>query len=149
MAESALTVAVSIEHPFWSARADGLVAALQAAAGAEAAAGEASLLLTGDAAIRELNRTWRGKDKPTNVLSFPAPSRPGARFFGDIVLAAETIAAEAGAQGKTVDAHAAHLVVHGFLHLLGYNHEDPAEAEAMEGRERAILASLGISDPYA
>jgi probable rRNA maturation factor len=105
------------------------------------------VLLADDAALRALNRDWRGKDKPTNVLSFPAPQ--GGEMLGDIALAAETVAAEAQAQGKPFAAHMAHLLAHGFLHLLGYDHEIEAEAEAMEARERAILVSLGLPDPYA
>jgi probable rRNA maturation factor len=118
----------------------------------EGAAGEVSLLLGDDAAITALNRDFRGRDRPTNVLSFPpgeAPPNPENRFLGDIALAAETILAEAEFQGKSFDQHAAHLVVHGFLHLLGYDHETAPEAEAMEERERVILRALGIADPYA
>ncbi|MGE0596895.1 MAG: rRNA maturation RNase YbeY [Hyphomonadaceae bacterium] len=150
MPRQTLVVQASAEHPFWEGREAALIAALEAAAAREGAEGEVSLLLTDDESVRVLNHQWRGKDKPTNVLSFPAPAvGEGARFLGDIVLAAQTIAAEAVAQGKNVDAHAVHLVVHGFLHLLGYDHEDPAEAEAMEARERAILSTIGILDPYA
>jgi probable rRNA maturation factor len=117
---------------------------------------EVSLLLTDDAEQRVLNRQWRGKDKPTNVLSFPnmdddtwqaAPGRP--QLLGDVVLARETVTREAAEQGKPFAHHALHLVVHGTLHLLGYDHEGAAEAAEMEGLERAILARLGIADPYA
>jgi probable rRNA maturation factor len=112
---------------------------------------EVSLLLTGDAQMRGINREWRGQDKPTNVLSFPAvPPEKLARapFLGDIAVAFETTAREAVADGKPLADHFTHLVVHGFLHLLGYDHETDAEAEAMEGLEVRILASLGIDDPY-
>jgi probable rRNA maturation factor len=112
---------------------------------------EVSLLLTGDAQMRGINREWRGQDKPTNVLSFPAvPPEKLARapFLGDIAVAFETTAREAEADGKPLADHFTHLVVHGFLHLLGYDHETDAEAEAMEGLEVRILASLGIDDPY-
>lgn len=148
MAESSLEVDVLANHPLWQGREEALSRALAAAAAAENRGGEVSLLLGDDAAIAELNRQWRGKDGPTNVLSFP-PAGPAPGFLGDIALAAETIAAEAEFQGKAFESHAAHLVVHGFLHLLGYDHENPSDAEAMEGRERAILTSLGIADPYA
>lgn len=113
---------------------------------------EVSLLLTGDAAIRGINKEWRGKDAPTNVLSFPAvPPEKLARapFLGDIAVAFETVQREAAAEGKLLADHFSHLVVHGFLHLLGYDHETDPEAEAMEALETRILAALGIADPYA
>ena len=138
--------------PLWRGREPLLTAALACAAEAEGKAGSVSVLLGDDAAIAELNRQFRGKAGPTNVLSFP-PAQVGegapAGFLGDIALAAETIAAEAETQGKSFADHAAHLAVHGFLHLLGYDHRNPSEAEAMEARERAILAALGIENPYA
>ncbi|MFO1150149.1 MAG: rRNA maturation RNase YbeY [Alsobacter sp.] len=112
---------------------------------------EVSLLLTGDEQMRGINREWRGQDKPTNVLSFPAvqPDKLArAPFLGDIAVAFETTAREAAADGKTLADHFTHLVVHGFLHLLGYDHETEAEAEAMEGLEVRILAALGVDDPY-
>jgi len=121
--------------------------------------GQVALVLTDDATIRGLNRQWRGQDKPTNVLSFPdaaAKGRPPdgrAReaddSFGDIAIAFETVAREAEAEGKPVLDHLAHLAVHGFLHLTGFDHESDGEAEAMEQRERDILARLGVPDPYA
>ncbi len=132
----------------WRGHEEGLAHALAAAARHEEKKGVVSLLLGDDSAVSALNKQWRGKEGPTNVLSFPAP-RIDPEFLGDIALAAETIAAEAEFQGKRFEHHAAHLAVHGFLHLLGYDHEKPDEAEAMELRERAILASLGIDDPYA
>jgi probable rRNA maturation factor len=147
-----LSVDIVGSSPLWRGHEDGLARALAAAAAAEGVSGEVSLLLGDDAAITALNRQWRGKDGPTNVLSFPAPEGGqggGRRFLGDIALAVETIVAEAEFQAKPIGAHAAHLVVHGFLHLLGYDHQDPTDAEAMEARERAILLSLGIEDPYA
>lgn len=110
---------------------------------------ELSLLFCDDAMIQDLNRQWRGQDKPTNVLSFPAADEPGAiPLLGDIAVAFETTAREAADEGKPFSAHFCHLVVHGLLHLLGYDHETEAEAEVMEGHERAILAKLGIDDPY-
>ena len=114
---------------------------------------ELSLVFSDDAHIRTLNAGWRGKDKPTNVLSFPAfPLVQGAPLppmLGDIVLAAETVASEAALEDKPVENHITHLVIHGLLHLLGYDHETDAEAEAMEAIERAALARLAIPDPYA
>lgn len=113
---------------------------------------ELSILFTGDAASRRLNAEWRGKDRPTNVLSFPAMpvgadgSLPP--MLGDIVLAAETIRREAEDEGKPFEHHLAHLLVHGILHLLGHDHEDGAEAESMEATERRVLARLAIPDPY-
>ncbi len=112
---------------------------------------EASVMLADDARIRELNRTWRDKDKPTNVLSFPAPEQPGAsgpRYLGDIALAYETLVRESEEESKELADHFAHLIVHGVLHLLGYDHEVEAEAEAMEALEVKALATLGIADPY-
>jgi len=112
---------------------------------------ELSLLLSDDAAVQELNRAWRGKDKPTNVLSFPAPEQPGLpgpRHLGDIVLAYETVVREAAEEGKSLHDHATHLIVHGTLHLLGYDHELEVEAEIMEGLEIEALARLGVANPY-
>jgi len=134
--------------PLWKGREEALAKALAAAATSEGVGGTVSLLLGDDASIAALNKEFRAKDGPTNVLSFP-PAGGEAGFLGDIALAAETIAAEAEFQGKSLDNHAAHIVVHGFLHLLGYDHMNEADAEKMEARERTILASLGIADPYA
>lgn len=143
-------IAVEIEDDAWTAAVADAEARVQAAAVAalEGGEGEVVVLLTDDAAVRELNQRFRGKDRPTNVLSFPAPetARP---HLGDLVLASGVCNAEAAEQGKTVADHLTHLVVHGVLHLLGHDHEDAAEAETMEARERAILASLGVADPYA
>jgi probable rRNA maturation factor len=115
---------------------------------------EVSILLTDDAAVQELNRTWRGKDKPTNVLSFPAAPQPrhggAATPLGDVVLAYETLVRESAEQSKPLQNHLAHLLVHGTLHCLGQDHEiGEAEADAMEALEVAALATLGIPDPYA
>lgn len=111
-----------------------------------------SVLMTDDEAVRLLNRDWRGKDSPTNVLSFPSdmPVIPGEPdFLGDIALARETLEREATLDGKPLDDHLRHLVVHGVLHLLGYDHIEKAEAEEMETTETRILAGLGVPDPYA
>ncbi|MGP8233494.1 MAG: rRNA maturation RNase YbeY [Methylovirgula sp.] len=111
---------------------------------------EISLLLTDDAAIHTLNAQWRGKDQPTNVLSFPAPGAAAARSaLGDIAIAYETCAREAEAEHKSFRAHVTHLIVHGFLHLIGFDHEEETQAAEMEALEREILAALGIRDPYA
>jgi probable rRNA maturation factor len=128
-----------------------------AAAFAEAGIGqgetELSLVFTDDTHIRSLNAAWRSKDKATNVLSFPAfPAKRGNALppmLGDIVLASQTIAGEALQEGKPFEHHLSHLIIHGLLHLLGYDHETAAEAEEMEGAERRALARLAIPDPYA
>ena len=126
--------------------------AIDEAAGAQSTSGsELAIVLTDDSAIRQLNRLWRGVDAPTNVLSFPAATKPGAdepAHLGDIVLAYQTIAREADADGKPLAHHVAHLVVHGYLHLLGFDHNRNAEAEEMEQAERKILRRLAIPDPY-
>jgi probable rRNA maturation factor len=158
-------VDIVVASPLWKAEPSArtvLRRALAAAAGAvPAGAGELAVLLTDDAAIRS---HWRGKDAPTNVLSFPAPAQrrppparagraradaPAPRFIGDIVIAYETAAREARAERKPFAHHLAHLAVHGFLHLVGYDHAADAEAEAMEAIEAAILARLDVPDPYA
>jgi len=115
---------------------------------------EVSIVLTDDDEISALNRTWRGKDAPTNVLSFPAgepfgeiPGEP--RPLGDVILGGETVIAEAAAKGISTADHASHLVVHGMLHLLGYDHDGDEEATRMETLETEVLARLGIADPYA
>lgn len=152
-------IAVLVEDADWTEalpEAEALAERAAAAAlAAEAPAGEAlelTVLLTGDAEVQALNARYRGKDRPTNVLSFPAglEALPGeARLLGDLALAFGTCRREAEEQAKPLAAHLGHLVVHGSLHLLGYDHESEPEAEAMEARERAILAGLGLPDPYA
>jgi probable rRNA maturation factor len=113
---------------------------------------ELSLVFSDDPAVRELNARWRGKDKATNVLSFPAfPVQAGDELppmLGDVVLAAETVAAEAAAEGKALADHLSHLIAHGVLHLMGYDHQDDLEADRMEDLERRVLARMGIEDPY-
>jgi probable rRNA maturation factor len=114
---------------------------------------ELAIVLSDDSAIRALNRDWRGKNAPTNVLSFPAAAPGKARsaspYVGDIVIAYQTMAREAVAEGKPFNHHLTHLAVHGFLHLLGYDHENDRDAEKMERLERKILKRLAIPDPYA
>ena len=113
---------------------------------------EVSVKFTCDDEVRTLNAAWRGKDRPTNVLSFPMADEAelaSAQLLGDIVLASGVCAAEAADKGVTIETHAAHLVVHGTLHLLGYDHEtSDADAEEMEEVERQALAAMGIADPY-
>ena len=133
--------------------------AIEAAAEmADADTGDAELavMLTDDGGIRTLNQNWRGIDKATNVLSFPAlqPTGPAGpddapRMLGDIAIAYQTTRREADEEQKPFDHHLSHLAVHGFLHLIGYDHENDGEAEAMESLEREILAQLGIPDPYS
>jgi probable rRNA maturation factor len=132
------------------------VAVAAEAVDADVGDAELAVMLTDDFGIRTLNSNWRGIDKPTNVLSFPAlqptaPSRPGdaPRMLGDIAIAYETMRQEADDEQKPFDHHLSHLAVHGFLHLIGYDHEIDGEAEAMEAMEQEILAQLGIPDPYA
>jgi probable rRNA maturation factor len=116
------------------------------------AGAEVGVQLADDEQVRALNRQWRKIDKPTNVLSFPAASAKGlasAPMLGDIVLAYETMCKEASDEGKTPRDHTAHLIVHGFLHLLGFDHSSDVQAEEMEELESRILARVGVSDPYA
>lgn len=150
-----LAIDIAIESPVWeafdtaSALAETAIAAAVQRADADLDGAEVSLLFCDDAFIQTLNRRWRGQDKPTNVLSFPAASGPGdVAVLGDIAIAFETMAREAEAEDKSLSEHFSHLVVHGLLHLLGYDHESEAEAEEMEALEREVLASLGIADPY-
>ncbi len=151
-----------VEDPRWEgAVADLEALVIRAVAAGLAAAPErpaeavaVSVLLADDEAVRELNRTWRGKDKPTNVLSFPAAPQPRhlgvAAPLGDLVLAYDTLLRESAEQSKPLAHHLVHLLVHGTLHLLGQDHETgEAEADAMEALEIAALAGLGIPNPYA
>ncbi len=162
-----IAVIVDVVNPDWRMAdldPDEVVpAAVRAAlAGADvpvAAGVEIGVRLTDDADIRTLNRDWRGRDAATNVLSFALDEAPvesimgnnpenGAVMLGDIVIAYETCAAEAQDQDKSLTDHLSHLVVHGALHLLGFDHEADDEAEAMEALERAALAQIGVPDPY-
>jgi len=154
-----MTVSIVADDSGWDAIPDLEKLARRAADAALAEAYDGSqpaalaILFTGDAAIAEINRQWRGQAKPTNVLSFPAPAGlpvPDGepRPLGDIVLAFGTVAREAEEQGKPLPHHATHLIVHGVLHLLGHDHESKAQAKDMEALECTILKQLGIADPY-
>ncbi|MDQ8730138.1 rRNA maturation RNase YbeY [Bradyrhizobium sp. LHD-71] len=154
-----LTADILVTAPCWEAEpeAEALVqraieaAARHASASAEGA--EVAIVLTDDSGIRTLNRDWRGIDKPTNVLSFPAVPTPARaaqpRMLGDIAIAYEITRREAESENKPFAHHLSHLAVHGFLHLVGYDHENDADAESMEELERTILATLGVPNPYA
>ncbi|WP_372423949.1 rRNA maturation RNase YbeY [Salinarimonas chemoclinalis] len=152
-----LTLELTLEAGTWEQLGDleGLCA--RAAEAALVVAGveglvSLQLLLTDDAAIREINREWRNLDKPTDVLSFPAapaPGHPGPRPLGDVVLAFETLARDAREEGKPLADHAAHLLAHGVLHCLGYDHDTDEAAEEMEALETRAMALIGVPDPYA
>lgn len=147
----------------WNAEADAeaviqrAIAAAASMVDADTADAELAVMLTDDAGIRTLNNNWRSIDKRTNVLSFPALQPPAGaeepddmpRMLGDIAIAYETTRREADDEQKPFDNHLSHLAVHGFLHLIGYDHEKDSDAETMENLEREILAQLGIPDPYA
>jgi probable rRNA maturation factor len=153
-----MNVSIEVEDEGWrglpSLEDDARAALTKALGMVDANAGdvEIALLFTSDDEIAALNRDWRGKSGATNVLSFPADEFPvpagEPRPLGDIVLAFGTVAHEAAAQGKTLHGHTMHLIVHGFLHLLGHDHLEPGEAYVMESLECRILKELGISNPY-
>ena len=151
-----VAVDVSIESPRWAGVPNLEILAETAVAAAlrESRAGvpsgaEVSCLFCDDAMIRSLNARWRGIDKATNVLSFPSDGPPGsAALLGDIVLAFETVEREASAEHKSLDDHVTHLVIHGLLHLVGYDHEQLEQADAMEALETRAMAALGRPDPY-
>ena len=144
---------IQVQSPLWNAQplAEQTIRdAISAAAGAlSTEGGEVSILLTDDSEIARLNRDWRGIDKPTNVLSFPA-SRVGQgdKLLGDIVIAYETLERESTDESRDFLHHLAHLAVHGFLHLIGFDHETDAQAEEMEGLESRIMMRLNMPDPY-
>lgn len=142
-------IEVEIEDEAWTAALPDAVAVVERAATVALGAveGDVVVLLTDDAAVHDLNLRFRDRDRPTNVLSFPA-AESAAPHLGDLVLALGVCAAEAAAQGKSLADHLTHLTVHGVLHLLGRDHVDAVEAEAMEAEERTLLASLGVADPY-
>ena len=142
-------IEVEIEDEAWTAALPDAVAMVERAATVALGAveGDVVVLLTDDAAIHDLNLRFRDRDRPTNVLSFTA-AESAAPHLGDLVLALGVCAAEAAAQGKSLADHLTHLTVHGVLHLLGRDHVEEVEAEAMEAEERTLLASLGVADPY-
>lgn len=143
-------IEVEIDSDEWTEALPDAAAVVERAARAALGTveGDVVVLLAADEAVQDLNQRFRDKDRPTNVLSFPA-AESAFPHLGDVVLGYAYCAAEAEAQGKTLSDHLSHLVVHGVLHLLGRDHEDDAEAEEMEAEEREILAELGVSDPYA
>lgn len=142
-------IEIEVEDEAWTTALPDVVAVVERAALAALGKieGDVVILLTDDAAIQDLNGRFRDKDRPTNVLSFPA-AQSAFPHLGDVVLAHDYCVAEAQAQSKTLSDHLSHLVVHGVLHLLGRDHMNDEEAEEMEGEEREILAGLGIADPY-
>ncbi len=155
LSSAALSVDARTADPGWR-KVRGLKVlaerALQHAANRMDRGGEVSVLFTSDAEMRVLNRQWRGKDEPTDVLSFEAPKEqiPGEiKQLGDIVLGWETVARDAMAMDRKLPAHISHLLVHGFLHLLGYDHEETGDATVMESLEIEILAGLGLPNPYS
>ena len=160
--DAGLAIDIAVPDPRWNDIDGALGEAVEAAvratierAGLDVGAAEISVVLGDDALVHGLNREFRATDRPTNVLSFaltegePEPARPGGPVtLGDVVLAFDTVAREARAQSKSQREHALHLVVHGVLHLMGYDHGSEAEARDMERMEKRVLADLGIADPY-
>jgi len=142
-------IEVEVDDEAWSEAVDDVVSVVERAASVALGdtAGDVVILLADDGHVQQINGQFRDKDRPTNVLSFPAPdsARP---HLGDLILAYGVCAAEAAEQGKSLSDHVSHLTIHGVLHLLGHDHEVEDEAEAMEAEERRLLASLGIADPY-
>ncbi len=160
MTKPAIAIDLTVEAGEWPRKTSlramvgkAVRAALLEAAVPANAVSEVSIVFSDDAHIRALNASWRHKDKATNVLSFPAfpiaPGDPIPPMLGDIVLASQTVSREAELEGKPIEHHITHLVVHGLLHLLGHDHENEDDAETMEALERAALARLAIPDPYA
>lgn len=153
---AAPAIDILTESPLWNGKPEypAILRQAIAAAAHEASSkpAELAIVLTDDSAIRALNRKWRGRDEPTNVLSFPAGSTgttiATAAHLGDIVIAFETSAREASCEGKIFAHHLAHLAVHGYLHLLGFDHETDAQAVVMERLEAKILSQLGVANPY-
>lgn len=153
MAKAEIELSLQVEHAAWKQawpHAAKDIRALLAAVRPRAAfprgmkAGVVAVVLSNDKRLQGLNAQFRGKDKPTNVLSFPEPDEP----FGGIVMAFETIRRESREQGKSLINHSKHMILHGFLHLLGHDHQKPREARLMEQLEIAILSDLGIQNPY-
>lgn len=150
---SAITVDLRIADIAWEALEQPADLARRALASAaqslgEPVEGDVAILLTDDLEMRRLNRDWRGKDKATDVLSFPADGfEPG--YLGDIALGHGVCARDAAARGTRFEAHVTHLIIHGFLHLMGHDHENDGEARIMEALEVSALARLGLPDPYS
>jgi len=147
-------VDIEVQSPLWDKQpgaAQTVRDAIAAAAALSTSGGEVSILLTDDSAVRVLNRDWRGIDKPTNVLSFPAPenmSKSAAGILGDIVIAYETLMRECADEDRDFLHHLAHLTVHGYLHLVGYDHQNDAEASEMEALESKIMTRMKLPDPW-
>jgi probable rRNA maturation factor len=152
--KSGPAVEIDVQSPLWDAQPDAesaVRAAIAAAAALSTSGGEVSILLTDDSAVRVLNREWRGIDKATNVLSFPAPetmSKGAAGILGDIVIAYETLQRESADEDRDFLHHLTHLTVHGYLHLVGYDHQDDAQATAMEALESKIMMRMQLPDPW-
>lgn len=153
-ARLAPAVDIEVQSPLWDRQpgaAKTVRAAIAAAAALSTSGGEVSILLTDDSAVCVLNRDWRGIDKPTNVLSFPAPenmSKSAAGILGDIVIAYETLMRECADEDRDFLHHLAHLTVHGYLHLVGYDHQNDAEAFEMEALESKIMKRMKLPDPW-
>jgi probable rRNA maturation factor len=146
-------VDIDVQSSLWDAQpgAESAVRAAIAAAALSTSGGEVSILLTDDSAVRELNREWRGIDKATNVLSFPAPellSKGAAGILGDIVIAYETLRRESADEDRDFLHHLTHLTVHGYLHLVGYDHQTDAQANDMEALESKIMTRMQLPDPW-
>ena len=153
MSARRLTLELQRRVRAWSPRRADLARWASAALGRHAAGAELGVRVVSPAESRRLNARFRGRDKPTNVLSFPPPAMPedtpgGRRTLGDLVVCPRVLSGEARAQAKTLEAHWAHLIVHGTLHLIGYDHERAADARRMERREIAVLRRLGFANPY-
>lgn len=156
MKQLPLIIDIAIQHDGWNEKISNIDALVETAVSQILSTlespklGELSIALVNDADIQILNRDYRGKDKPTNVLSFPAANTLSgpAPLLGDIVLALETVAREATEKSTTLEAHLSHLIIHGFLHLQGYEHENDDEASEMEALEITALAALQIDNPY-
>ncbi len=153
-AAAAPAVEIDVQSPLWEAQPEAertVRAAIAAAATHSTSGGEVSILLTDDSAVRVLNKEWRGIDKPTNVLSFPAPenlAKGAAGILGDIVIAYETLVRECADEDRDFLHHLAHLTIHGYLHLVGYDHQNDAQATEMETLESRIMTRMDLPDPW-
>lgn len=153
-AKATPAVEIDVQSPLWDAQPEAeqtVRAAIAAAAALSTSGSEVSILLTDDSAVRVLNNEWRGIDKPTNVLSFPAPAtlaKGAAGILGDIVIAYETLMRECADDDRDFLDHLAHLTIHGYLHLVGYDHQDDAQANEMEALESKIMTRMQLPDPW-